>query len=128
MHDPDARRLQALISAFGEPAVAHPSVGGEDGDGADTQRMTTPQIDALLQRVAALTAVLGGRTGGDWDEIDQLAARILMSDLALITSMTRSLNDLSASRLARALADLAAAGQDADRALDDDASVERPAS
>jgi hypothetical protein len=127
MTDPDLQRLQALISAIGAPTVAHPAVGADAGPGADTQRMTTPQIDALMQRIAALTVVLQGSRGGDWDEIDQLAARLLMSDLALITSLTRTLNDLSASRLAQALADLAEARRDADAALEDAGPVERPA-
>jgi hypothetical protein len=127
MTDPDLRRLQALISAVGAPMVAHPAVGAEAGPGADTQRMTTPQIDALVQRIAALTVVLQEPHAGDWDEIDQLAARLLMSDLAAITSMTRTLNDLSASRLAQALADLAEACRDADAALEDAGPVERPA-
>ena len=127
MTDPDRQRLQALIPAVGIPAVAHPAVSADAGAGADIQRMTTPHIDALVQRVAALTLVLQRRGTGDWDEIDQLAAQILMSDLAVITSMTRTLNDLSAYRLAQALADLAEAGRDADAALQDAGSVERPA-
>ena len=89
--------------------------------------MTAPQIDALVQRVAALTVVLQGRGSADWDEIDQLAARILMSDLAVITSMTRTLNDLSAARLSQALADLAAARRDADAALQDAGAEDRSA-
>ena len=40
-----------------------------------------------------------------------------MSDLATITSLTRALNGLSSSRLADALANLAAAGTDAERIL-----------
>ncbi len=82
--------------------------------------MTTPQIDALLRRVTALTALLGTRSAAEWDEIDQLAAQLLMSDLAAITSLTRALNDISASRLTDALADLVAAGLDADRILTTD--------
>jgi hypothetical protein len=119
MTDPDLQRLQALISAVGTPAIAHPAVSADGGPGADVQRVTTPQIDALVQRVAAVTAVLQRRGAGEWDEIDQLAAQILMADLAVVTSMTRTLNDLSASRLAQALADLAEAGRNADAALQD---------
>ena len=79
--------------------------------------MATPQIDALLRRVTALTALLRDRDGSEWDAIDQLAAQLLMSDLAAVTSLTRALNGLSSSRLADALANLVAAGQDAERVL-----------
>lgn len=117
MLEPDLRRLNALTAAIGAPIVLHAAIGGDAAAGADAQRMTTPQIDALLRRVTALAALLGDHSGVEWDEIDQLAAQLLMSDLAAITSLTRALNGLSASRLTEALADLAAAGQDAERAL-----------
>ena len=104
--------------------VQHDDVGfatfADAAAGADAQRMTTPQVDALLQRVTALTRLLGDRPGVEWDEIDQLAAQLLMSDLAAIASLTRALNGLSASRLTEAVADLIAAGQDADRMLTTD--------
>jgi hypothetical protein len=120
MHEPDLGRLNALTAAIGAPTVVHVPIGGDAAAGADAQRMTTPQVDALLQRVTALTALLGNRPGVEWDEIDQLAAQLLMSDLAAIASLTRALNGLSASRLTAAVADLIAAGQDADRMLTTD--------
>ena len=120
MHEPDLRRLKALTSAIGAPIVIHAAIGGDAAADADAQRMTTPQIDALLRRVTALTALLGNRGGVEWDEIDQLAAQLLMSDLAAITSLTRALNGLSASRLTEASADLVAAGEDAERVLQSD--------
>jgi hypothetical protein len=115
MHDTDSGRLGALIAAIGSPAVARPA---PDGDGTDAQRLATSQIDTLMRRVTALTAMLRERDDVEWDDIDQLTAVLLMSDLAAITSMTRALNGVCASRLAAALADLTAAGQDADRVLE----------
>jgi hypothetical protein len=97
--------------------VVRARIDGDEASGEPAQRVTTPQIDALLRRVAALTSLLQDRNDAEWDEIDQLAARLLMSDLAAIASLTRALNGLSASRLAEALADLTAAGQDAERVL-----------
>jgi hypothetical protein len=117
MHESDVRRLNALTAAIGPPTVIHAAIGGDAAAAGDAQRMTTPQIDALLRRVTALTALLDDRGGPEWDAIDQLAAQLLMSDLAAITSLTRALNGLSASRLTDALADLVAAGQDAERVL-----------
>jgi hypothetical protein len=115
MHEPDLHRLNALMEAIGDPAVAHASTDGVAAADEGAQLMATPQIDVLLRRVTTLTALLRDRAG--WDEIDQLAARLLMADLAAVTSLTRALNGLSASRLTEALGDLIAAGQDADRVL-----------
>lgn len=117
MHEPDLQRLNALIALIGAPTVVRTAIDGDAAAGEDAQRMATPQIDALLQRVTGLTALLRERNGTEWDGIDQLAARLLMSDLATITSLTRALNGLSSSRLADALANLAAAGTDAERIL-----------
>jgi hypothetical protein len=117
MHEPERNRLHALIEAIGAPAVVHARVDGDEAAGEAAQRVATPQIDALLRRVTALTALLEGGNDAQWDEIDQLAARLLMSDLAAITALTRALNGLSASRLAEALAALTSAGQDAERVL-----------
>ena len=117
MHEPDRQRLNALIAAIGAPTVVRTTIDGDAASGGDAQRMATPQIDALLQRVTGLTALLRDRDGTGWDGIDQLTARLLMSDLATITSLTRALNGLSSSRLADALANLAAAGEDAERVL-----------
>ena len=122
MHERDLQRLNALTAAIGAPTVVHAAISDDGGAGVDAQRMTTPQIDALLRRVTAVTALLGTRSGDEWDDIDQLAAQLLMSDLAAVTSLTRALNGLSASRLTDALADLAAAGQDAERVLTSDKS------
>jgi hypothetical protein len=117
MHEPDLRRLNALMAAIGAPTVIRAAIDADAAVGEDAQRMVTPQIDTLLRRVTALTALLRDRSSTEWDEIDQLAAQLLMSDLAAITSLTRALNGLSASRLTDALADLVAAGQDAERVL-----------
>jgi hypothetical protein len=119
MHESDLQRLNALMAAIGPPAVARVAIDS-DAAGESAQRTATPQIDALLRRVTALTALLRDREGTAWDAIDRLAAQLLMSDLAAVTSLTRALNGVSASRLAEALADLTAAGQDAERILQSD--------
>jgi hypothetical protein len=119
MHESDLRRLNALMAAIGPPAVVRAAIDG-DAAGESAQRTATPQIDALLRRVTAVTALLRDRDGTEWDAIDQLAAQLLLSDLAAVTSLTRALNGLSSSRLAAALADLVAAGQEAERILQSD--------
>ena len=119
MHESDLQRLNALMAAIGAPTVVRVAIDG-DAAGESAQRTATPQIDALLRRVTALTALLRDRDGTEWDAIDRLAAQLLMSDLAAVTSLTRALNGLSASRLTAALADLIAAGQDAERILTSD--------
>lgn len=120
MQEPDLRRLNALIAAIGAPTVVRAAMDGDAAADETAQRMATPQIDALLRRVTALTTLLRDRSSTEWDEIDHLATQLLMSDLAAITSLTRALNGLSASRLSTALADLVAAGQDAERVLQSD--------
>ena len=117
MDERDLQRLNALIAAIGAPTVVRTAIVGDAAAGEHAQRMATPQIDALLHRVTGLTALLRERDGTEWDAIDQLAARLLMSDLATITSLTRALNGLSSARLADAVANLAAAGEDAERIL-----------
>ena len=120
MNDPDLRqRLDALIMALA-PVAGAPAATGDDtssADGADAQRGATAQIDDLLRRVSVLTAALGVNNAREWDEVDQLAARLLMTDLSAISSATRALNALSASRLAGALADLRAAAVDVERTV-----------
>ena len=120
MNDSDLPpRLDALISALA-PAGAAPAATGDEADraaGADAQRMATAQIDDLLRRVSVLTAALGVNDGLEWDDVDQLAAQLLMADLSAISSATRALNALSDSRLSGALADLRAAGVDVERVV-----------
>ena len=129
MHDTDLRaRLDALIAALapsalpaGLPAVASAKAGVDavpaDPSGADAQRIATTQIDELMRRISALTGILGSADGRGWDEVDQLAAQLLIADLSAVASTTRALNDLAASRLASARADLEAAGVDVQRAV-----------
>ena len=119
MNDPDLqRRLDALITALIPSAPPPRPTTGTDvaNAGADAQRIATAHIDDLLRRVSTLTATLGNGAQ-EWDDVDRVAARVLMADLAAIASTTRALNDLSASRLASALADLRAAGVDVERAV-----------
>ena len=114
MSDPDLRqRLDALIAALAPPVVTRAA----DTTDVDAERVATAQIDELLRRVSALTGILSNGNGSGWDHVDQLAAKLLLADLAAITSTTRALNDLAASRLAGALADLRAAGVDVQRAV-----------
>ena len=103
------------MSALAPPATVPPTTG--TADGSEAQRLASAHVDELLRRVAALTGVLGGNPGSGWDEVDQLAARLLIADLGAVASTTRALNDLAASRLAGALADLQAAGVDVQRVL-----------
>jgi hypothetical protein len=131
MNDSDLRtRLDALVAALAPPAlpaVASAKAGAlakagvdavpDDLSGADAQRIATMQIDELMRRISTLTGILGGLDGRGWDEVDQLAAQLLIADLTAVTSTTRALNDLAASRLAGALADLQAAGVDVQRAV-----------
>ena len=117
MSDPDLRRrLDVLIAALASPVVTRAAAGADPSD-ADAERVATTQIDELLRRVSALTGILGNANGGGWDHVDQLAASLLLADLAAITSTTRALHDIAASRLVGALADLRAAGVDVQRAV-----------
>jgi hypothetical protein len=112
------QRLESLLAAIGPPLIVRQPTG-DDAVGRDTQRVATTQVDELLRRVAALTGVVvvKKRSGGGGS--DRLAAQLLLADLAVITSMTRALNDLSATRLTEALTDLVAARRDAERSLSD---------
>jgi hypothetical protein len=118
MNDSDLRqRLDALIAALAPPPVALPATGDPaDSAGAAIQRIATTQVDELLRRVAALTGILGADADG-WSDIDRLAAQLLLADLSAVTSTARALNQLAASRLATALADLRAAGIDVQRTV-----------
>ena len=125
MNDSDLRtRLDTLIVALAPstvPALVSAKAGIDtapaDPSGVDAQRIATTQIDELLRRISALTGILGTADGRGWDEVDQLAAQLLIADLSAVTSTTRAVNDLVASRLASAHADLQAAGADVQRAV-----------
>ena len=117
-NDGAQQRFDVLMAAIGRPSVAGtPIRAGESPDSADTQRIATTQIDELLRRVAALTGVLGAGDRAEWDDVDRLAAQLLLADLAAVASTTRALNALAASRLTAALADLVAARRDAERTV-----------
>lgn len=119
MDDSDLRtRLDALVAALAPVAMARTAVDASSADpSVDAQRIATTQIDELMRRISALTGILGGADGRGWDDVDQLAAQLLIADLSAVTSTTRALNDLAASRLTGALADLQAAGVDVHRAV-----------
>jgi hypothetical protein len=126
MNDPDLRkRLEGLIAALAPSTTARPAIGDAAArdvayaatPDADTQRIATTQIDDLLRRVVALSGVLGAADGRGWDDVDQVAAQLLIADLSAISSTTRALNSLAASRLAGALADLQEAAVDVQRAV-----------
>ena len=112
------QRLELLMAAIGPPAVVR-QPPGDDAVDRNIQQIATTQVDELLRRVAALTGVLRADNRSDWDEIDRLAAQLLLADLAVITSTTRALNDLTATRLAEALSDLVTAGRETERSLSD---------
>lgn len=120
MNDSDLRtRLDALIAALAPTARTRIAAGevADDSSGADAQRIATTQVDELMRRISALTGILGSAVGRGWDEVDQLAAQLLIADLSAVSSTTRALNDLAGSRLAGALADLQAAGVDVQRVV-----------
>jgi len=119
MNDPDLRkRLDALMAALA-PSRTPPPLVSDSATAPEgySQYIATTQIDELLRRVAVLSGALGAADGRGWDDVDQVAARLLIADLTAITSTTRVLNGLAASRLAGALADLQAAGVDVQRAV-----------
>jgi hypothetical protein len=112
------QRLAGLIAALGRPSSAPRSIHRhESAPGTDEQRVATTQIDELLRRVTALTRVIGEGNRTEWDDVDRLAAQLLLTDLAAIASTARALNALAASRLTTALADLVAARRDAERTI-----------
>ena len=112
------QRLAGLIAALGRPSIAPRSIHRhESAPGTDEQRVATTQIDELLRRVTALTRVIGEGNRTEWDDVDRLAAQLLLTDLAAIASTARALNALAASRLTTALADLVAARRDAERTI-----------
>ncbi len=117
MNDGDAQqRLEALIAAIHHPSITQTSIhADESSEGADAQLMATHRIDELLRRVAALTGLLGSRA--EWDDVDRIAAQLLLADLAAVASTTRALNSLAASRLSAALAELVAARREAERTV-----------
>ena len=119
MYNADSQqRLAGLIAALGRPSIAPRSIHRhESAPGTDEQRVATTQIDELLRRVTALTRVIGEGDRPEWDDVDRLAAQLLLTDLAAIASTARALNALAASRLTTALADLVAARRDAERTL-----------
>ena len=119
MYNADSQqRLAGLIAALGRPSIAPRSIHRhESAPGTDEQRVATTQIDELLRRVTALTRVIGEGNRTEWDDVDRLAAQLLLTDLAAIASTARALNALAASRLTTALADLVAARRDAERTI-----------
>ena len=121
MIDPDLRRqLDALMIGLVSPELTR---GTNDSDSetadADAQRVSSAQIDGLLRHVSVLTSAFGTDDQRGWDQVDELAARLLISDLAAFASITRALNQLTASRLASALAELRSARADVERAVTD---------
>ncbi len=118
MIESDAReRLHDVIATLGLTVPASPVIdAGESAADADGQRIATQQIDELLRRVATLTGVLGTR-GRGWDDVDRLAAQLLLTDLAVIASTARALNKLAAERLSTAVTDLVSARREAERGL-----------
>ena len=121
MNDPDLQRqLDALMIGLMPPELTR-GTDASDGDepvAADAQSESAARIDGLLRHVSQLTSALSADDRG-WDQVDELAARLLISDLAAFASVTRALNRLAASRLASALTELRAAGADVQRTVTD---------
>lgn len=115
MTDDLEARFRALVEKLGAPApLAVPSAGVEHD--ADLQAAATAQADALLRRIAALAETLQGRAGG-WDLMDEAAARLLLSDLAILTGWWRGLGDLASARLDAAASELQEAAHASERTL-----------
>ena len=122
MNDPELQRqLDALMIGLMPPELTR-GADGSDGDepaAADAPSVSAARIDGLLRHLSQLTSALSADDRREWDQVDELAARLLISDLAAFASVTRALNQLAASRLASALADLRAAGADVQRTVTD---------
>lgn len=115
------RRLREVTAALGSPVtpvVSQATEGDTPVDGAEVQATSTAYADTLLARIASVTATLKGREGS-WDAVDQLTAQLLLSDLASIAGTWRSLGTMAGERLEKALAELQAAGREAERILKD---------
>lgn len=112
-------RLDALATALGTPAPGAPAVSSDASpdDVADLQRAVSAHLDVLLQRVAGVTALLRRHDDNRWDAVDQVAARLVLSDLAVVAGIARALDQFAGSRLAWASNELREAGREADRIL-----------
>jgi hypothetical protein len=110
-------RLEALAAALGAPAaVSAASSDASRENVADLQRAVTANLDVLLQRVAGVTALLRKEEDG-WDAVDQVAAKLILSDLAVVAGIARALGQLAESQLAWASSELRDAGREAERII-----------
>ena len=100
-HDQSSR----VAAAIGE---AH--VGSAQGLEARVKAV----VDGLLGRLMRVSRTLG--EGEPRDAIEQVARRLLLSDLAMVTGMLRTLNGCAAERLTQATAELAQARAALERA------------
>lgn len=110
-------RLEALAAALGAPAaVSAASSDASRENVADLQRAVTANLDVLLQRVAGVTALLRKKEDG-WDAVDQVEAKLILSDLAVVAGIARALGQLAESQLAWASSELRDAGREAERII-----------
>jgi cell division protein ZapA (FtsZ GTPase activity inhibitor) len=103
-------RLEALLDA-GAPA----SAGGSASATGDLDPATLDRLAVLADRLRRLTTAIDERTrAGDWDAVDQMAARLLLDQL---TTAARDCRTVAAAATAR-LAQAEAAVTDIQRELD----------
>jgi hypothetical protein len=107
--------LATLAAALGLSApVLVP--GAATAPDADAHAAITGIADRLLQRVAAVTATLQ-QSNGPLSESEQLAARLLLSDLSLLGTAWQAVGTMSAGRLDHAAERLVQARGVLDKAL-----------
>lgn len=113
-HDLETRLL-ALAAALGRLELSPALSAGAEHE-ADLQAAATSQADALLGRIAAVTELLKQRDAG-WDAMDETAARLVLSDLAILTGWWRGLGSVTSARLEIASMELPDALRSVQRAL-----------
>lgn len=109
-HDLETRLL-ALAATLGRLELS-PGLPAPAEHDSDLQAAATSQADALLGRIAAVTELLKQRDAV-WDAMDVTAARLVLSDLAILTGWWRGLGSVTSTRLEIASMEL----QDAIRSL-----------
>lgn len=108
-------RLLALAATLGRLELT-PGLPAPSEHDADLQAAATSQADALLGRIAAVTELLKQRDAV-WDAMDVTAARLVLSDLAVLTGWWRGLGSVISARLEIASMELPDALRSVQRAL-----------
>lgn len=81
-------------------AIGAPHVGSAQGLDARARAL----VDVLLGRLSRVSRTIG--EGESHDAIEEVASRLLLSDLAMLTGVLRTLNGSAAERLTQATAEL----------------------